>query len=123
MPQVTTSHSVRFDTVFDRPLDSVYKEGGIDCYRMCEWGIMKRAVEAGLRSRKIVALGRLHVEVRHRGGPRVEDPRARDGSRTGRSGDAQQRLGVHHAQDDGGLPHARARQAGQRGLDAQEWKP
>src|SRR5206468_8156172 len=33
---------------------------GIDQYRMCEWGIMKRAVEAntqGLRGRKIVALG------------------------------------------------------------------
>jgi NitT/TauT family transport system substrate-binding protein len=60
MAQVTTSHSVKFDTVFDRPLDSVYNEGGIDQYRMCEWGIMKRAVEAersGLRRRKIVALG------------------------------------------------------------------
>src|SRR5439155_13011627 len=51
---------VKFDSVFDRPLDSVYNEGGIDQYRMCEWGIMKRAVEAdtqGLRGRKIVALG------------------------------------------------------------------
>src|SRR6266545_4338359 len=60
MAQVTTSHSVKFETVFDRPLDSVYNEGGIDQYRMCEWGIMKRAVEAdreGLRGRKIVALG------------------------------------------------------------------
>jgi NitT/TauT family transport system substrate-binding protein len=60
MAQVTTSHSVTFETVFDRPLDSVYNEGGIDQYRMCEWGIMKRAVEAdrdGLRRRKIVALG------------------------------------------------------------------
>jgi NitT/TauT family transport system substrate-binding protein len=60
MAQVTTSHSVRFDSVFDRPLDSVYNDGGIDQYRMCEWGIMKRAVEAdcgGLRGRKIVALG------------------------------------------------------------------
>ena len=60
MAQVTTSHSVKFDSVFDRPLDSVYNEGGIDQYRMCEWGIMKRAVEAeaqGLRHRKIVALG------------------------------------------------------------------
>src|SRR5437899_1427637 len=60
MAQVTTSHSVKFDSVFDRPLDSVYNEGGIDQYRMCEWGIMKRAVEAntqGLRGRKIVALG------------------------------------------------------------------
>ena len=60
MAQVTTSHSVKFDSVFERPLDSVYNEGGIDQYRMCEWGIMKRAVEAecdGLRGRKIVALG------------------------------------------------------------------
>ena len=60
MAQVTTSHSVKFDSVFDRPLDSVYNDGGIDQYRMCEWGIMKRAVEAGSegrRGRKIVALG------------------------------------------------------------------
>src|SRR5437016_11418136 len=60
MAQTTTSHFVKFDSVFDRPLDSVYNEGGIDQYRMCEWGIMKRAVEAGsqgLRQRKIVALG------------------------------------------------------------------
>src|SRR5438132_40289 len=60
MAQVTTSHTVKFDSVFERPLDSVYNEGRIDCYRMCEWGIMKRAVEAnahGLRGRKIVALG------------------------------------------------------------------
>jgi len=60
MAQVTTSHFVKFDSVFDRPLDSVYNDGGIDQYRMCEWGIMKRAVEAesqNLRGRKIVALG------------------------------------------------------------------
>jgi len=60
MAQVTTSHTVKFDSVFDRPLDAAYNDGGIDCYRMCEWGIMKRAVEAnaqGLRGRKIVALG------------------------------------------------------------------
>jgi NitT/TauT family transport system substrate-binding protein len=60
MAQVTSSHTVKFDSVFDRPLDSIYNEGGIDTYRMCEWGIMKRAVEAecdGLRGRKIVALG------------------------------------------------------------------
>src|SRR6266513_4116268 len=60
MAQVTTAHSVKFDSVFERPLDAVYNDGGIDQYRMCEWGIMKRAVEAdcgGLRQRKIVALG------------------------------------------------------------------
>ena len=60
MAQVTTSHSVKFDSVFDRPLDSTFDAGGIDQFRMCEWGIMKRAVEAraeGRRDRKIVALG------------------------------------------------------------------
>jgi NitT/TauT family transport system substrate-binding protein len=60
MAQVTTSHVVKFDSVFERPLDAVYNDGGIDQYRMCEWGIMKRAVEAdreNLRKRKIVALG------------------------------------------------------------------
>jgi len=60
MAQVTTTHLVKFDSIFDRPLDSVYNDGGIDTYRMCEWGIMKRAVEAEtqhLRGRKIVALG------------------------------------------------------------------
>jgi NitT/TauT family transport system substrate-binding protein len=46
MAQITTSHLVKFDSVFDRPLESVYNEGGIDQLRMCEWGIMKRAVEA-----------------------------------------------------------------------------
>lgn len=60
MAQVTTSHVVKFESIFDRPLDSVYNDGGIDQYRMCEWGIMKRAVEAEtshIRGRKIVALG------------------------------------------------------------------
>src|SRR5919199_4577374 len=60
MAQVTTSHQVRFDSIFDRPLDSTYNDGGIDTFRMCEWGIMKRSVEAdaeGLRKRRIVALG------------------------------------------------------------------
>jgi NitT/TauT family transport system substrate-binding protein len=60
MAQATTSHIVKFDSIFDRPLDATYNDGGIDQYRMCEWGIMKRAVEAdrdGLRRRKIVALG------------------------------------------------------------------
>src|SRR6266487_2673969 len=33
MAQLTTSHFVKFDSVFDRPLDSVYNEGGIDQYR------------------------------------------------------------------------------------------
>lgn len=60
MASVSTSHLVKYETVLDRPLDSVYNDGGIDQYRMCEWGILKRAVEAerqGKRMRKIVALG------------------------------------------------------------------
>ena len=60
MAQVTTAHTAGWDAIFDRPLDTVYNEGGIDQYRMCEWGIVKRAVECtneGLRPRKIVALG------------------------------------------------------------------
>ena len=58
--QVTTDRGVLKDLVFERPLDLLYNDGGVDQYRMCEWGVMKRAVEAadsGLRPRKIVALG------------------------------------------------------------------
>jgi NitT/TauT family transport system substrate-binding protein len=61
MAQVTTeSEILNRQVMFDRPLDTMYNDGGLDQYRMCEWGILKRAVEAedcGLRSRKIVALG------------------------------------------------------------------
>ena len=88
MAQVTTSHFVKFDSVFDRPLDSVYNDGGIDQYRMCEWGIMKRAVEAERRRPARAqdrGARRLDVEVRHRGRratPRSTSPRC---SRTRRS--------------------------------------
>jgi hypothetical protein len=80
MAQVSTSHFVKFDSVF-KPAARLghHNEGGIDQYRMCEWGIMKRAVEAEsqqLRGRKIVAR-RLDVEVRHRGGEGLQDLRAR----------------------------------------------
>lgn len=56
----TDSGILEKQVMFDRPLDTLYNDGGLDQYRMCEWGILKRAVEAadcGLRSRKIVALG------------------------------------------------------------------
>ena len=46
--------------IFDRSLESLYNGGGLDQYRMCEWGVMKRTVEAvqsGQRPAKIVALG------------------------------------------------------------------
>ena len=46
--------------IFDRTMESIYNTGGVDQYRMCEWGVMKRTVEAvqsGQRPVKIVALG------------------------------------------------------------------
>ena len=46
--------------IFDRTMESIYNAGGVDQYRMCEWGVMKRTVEAvssGQRPAKIVALG------------------------------------------------------------------
>ena len=36
MAQVSTKHFVKFDSIFDRPLDAAYNDGGIDQYRMCE---------------------------------------------------------------------------------------
>jgi len=46
--------------IFDRTMEVIYNDGGVDQYRMCEWGVMKRTVEAvanGQRPAKIVALG------------------------------------------------------------------
>ena len=33
------------DGIFDRTMESLYNTGGVDQYRMCEWGVMKRTVE------------------------------------------------------------------------------
>jgi NitT/TauT family transport system substrate-binding protein len=41
-------------------MEALYNTGDVDQYRMCEWGVMKRTVEAmqcGQRPAKIVALG------------------------------------------------------------------
>jgi hypothetical protein len=49
------------DDIFKRGLEATYDQGQCDQFRMCEWGIMKRAVESNLESNhrpaKIVALG------------------------------------------------------------------
>ena len=49
------------DNIFARTMEALYDQGQCDQFRMCEWGIMKRAVETnvekGHRSAKIVALG------------------------------------------------------------------
>jgi NitT/TauT family transport system substrate-binding protein len=54
-------HQALRDNIFSRTMESLYEQGACDQFRMCEWGIMKRAVEAqtesGHRPAKIVALG------------------------------------------------------------------
>jgi hypothetical protein len=122
MAQVTTSHTVKFDSVFDRPLDSAYNEGGIDQYRMCEWGIMKRAVEANCEGRTRTQdrrARRLDVEVRHRHLARFEYLRAGDAQEQRDRGDAEQRFALHHAEDDGRISRAGIREDDERGNDDQ----
>ena len=58
--QFDADHSALRDAIFDRPIEATYNTGVVDQYRMCEWGVMKRAVEAvqhQQRPAKIVALG------------------------------------------------------------------
>src|SRR6202162_4792790 len=56
-----SDHQALRDNVFKRTMESLYEQGECDQFRMCEWGIMKRAVESnvesGHRPAKIVALG------------------------------------------------------------------
>jgi NitT/TauT family transport system substrate-binding protein len=56
-----SDHQALRDNVFKRTMELLYEQGQCDQFRMCEWGIMKRAVESnvedGHRPAKIVALG------------------------------------------------------------------
>jgi NitT/TauT family transport system substrate-binding protein len=56
-----SDHQALHDNIFSRTMESLYDGGKCDQFRMCEWGIMKRAVESNLESdhrpSKIVALG------------------------------------------------------------------
>src|SRR5215510_15240628 len=56
-----SDHQALRDNIFQRKMESLYEAGACDQFRMCEWGIMKRAVESNLdathRPAKIVALG------------------------------------------------------------------
>jgi NitT/TauT family transport system substrate-binding protein len=57
---VDTDRQAVQDAIFERPLEALYNTGGVDQFRLCEWGVMKRAVDGelcGQRSAKIVALG------------------------------------------------------------------
>ena len=58
--QIQADRRAMRDVIFDRTMETLYNTGDVDQYRMCEWGVMKRAVEAGQcgqRPAKIVALG------------------------------------------------------------------
>jgi NitT/TauT family transport system substrate-binding protein len=59
--QHTSDHRALRDDIFKRTLEASYEGGQCDQFRMCEWGIMKRAVESIVdsshRPAKIVALG------------------------------------------------------------------
>src|SRR5437867_2779156 len=57
---VDTDRQAMRDAIFERPLETLYNTGGMDQFRLCEWGVMKRAVDGelcGQRPAKIVALG------------------------------------------------------------------
>src|SRR2546421_587716 len=59
--QRRADHQALRDNIFTRTMESLYEKGECDQFRMCEWGIMKRAVESNVTSghspAKIVALG------------------------------------------------------------------
>jgi NitT/TauT family transport system substrate-binding protein len=59
--QRDSDHQALRSNIFDRTMEALYDKGACDQFRMCEWGVMKRAVEStatsGHRPAKIVALG------------------------------------------------------------------
>jgi NitT/TauT family transport system substrate-binding protein len=58
--QKDSDHQALRENIFERTMEALYDQGQCDQFRMCEWGVMKRAVEAGKtghRPAKIVALG------------------------------------------------------------------
>jgi NitT/TauT family transport system substrate-binding protein len=58
--QRSADHQAMREDIFARTMESLYDGRECDQFRMCEWGVMKRAVEAtqtGHRPAKIVALG------------------------------------------------------------------
>src|ERR1700745_4004798 len=58
--QHASDHRALRDDIYKRTLEASYEDRECDQFRMCEWGIMKRAVESnvgsGHRTAKIVAL-------------------------------------------------------------------
>src|SRR6266446_3296060 len=44
--QRDSDHQALRANVFDRAMEALYDQGACDQFRMCEWGVMKRAVES-----------------------------------------------------------------------------
>jgi len=44
--QVGADRRAMREVIFDRTMEALYNAGDVDQYRMCEWGVMKRTVEA-----------------------------------------------------------------------------
>jgi NitT/TauT family transport system substrate-binding protein len=59
--QRDSDHQALRSNIFERTMEALFDQGACDQFRMCEWGVMKRAVESqatsGHRPAKIVALG------------------------------------------------------------------
>ena len=106
------------DDIFKRGLEATYDQGQCDQFRMCEWGIMKRAVETiqdkNLRPAKIVALGSAMSSFAIVVDPKLRHLRAGAAEERADRGEPVQRLALHHAEDDGRLHQARRDQDHQR---------
>ena len=44
--QKNSDHQALRSNIFERTMEALYEQGACDQFRMCEWGIMKRAVES-----------------------------------------------------------------------------
>src|SRR5207237_10098729 len=60
--QRDSDHQALRANVFDRTMEALYDQGACDQFRMCEWGVMKRAVEStvtsGHRAARSLGMGR-----------------------------------------------------------------
>ena len=47
--QFSSDHQALRANIFDRTMEQLYDQGQCDQFRMCEWGVMKRAVNRSAR--------------------------------------------------------------------------
>src|SRR5438309_9904035 len=61
--QRNSDHQALRENIFDRTIEALYDQGQCDQFRMCEWGAMKRAVEAGKAGHRPARMGALGSAV------------------------------------------------------------